>query len=153
MSQIDLDWLVETAKDMDSIAEIGCLHGRSSFALLGACEGPVYCIDPWDPEHDSDCYASFMAFCGRFDNLRVIRGCSPAVADQVPDVDFTFIDGDHSYEGTKADIEAWLPKTRKVLAGHDYTHPEYAGVKKAVDEVVGDRMRVEGKTSIWVVEL
>ena len=48
-----------------------------------------------------------------------------------------FIDGDHSYEGCKADIEAWLPKLREggVMAGHDYEHPQFPGVKKSVDEI------------------
>ena len=28
--------------------------------------------------------------------------------------DLVFLDGDHSYEATRADIEAWLPKVRPV---------------------------------------
>ena len=52
-------------------------------------------------------------------------------------LDLVFIDGDHSYEGCKADIEAWLPKLRSggVLAGHDYGHKRFPGVKQAVDEM------------------
>lgn len=46
-----------------------------------------------------------------------------------------FIDGNHSYDGCKADIEAWLPHMKKggVVLFHDYdiTSP---GVIKAVDE-------------------
>lgn len=37
-------------------------------------------------------------------------------------VDMVFIDGDHSYEGAKGDIEAWLPliKPGGIMAVHDY---------------------------------
>lgn len=52
--------------------------------------------------------------------------------------DFVFIDGDHSYEGVVADIDAWLPKVRPGgwLCGHDYrnTHCPFPGVDRAVDE-------------------
>ena len=47
--------------------------------------------------------------------------------------DYVFIDGDHSYENVKADIDAWLPKVKLggILAGHDINFPE---VTKAVVE-------------------
>jgi predicted O-methyltransferase YrrM len=52
-------------------------------------------------------------------------------------LDFVFIDADHSYEGVKKDIVAWLPKVKKggVLAGHDYAWTP--GIRQAVDEVFG----------------
>jgi methyltransferase family protein len=136
---------------MRSVVEVGSLHGRSAFALLNACNGPVYCIDPWD----DDRYESFMDECGHFSNLVAIRACSPGAADQVPDVDMVFLDGDHEYEGVVADIEAWLPKTRKLLCGHDYGHPDYPGVARAVDEILGDQVVLAGPgdlEGIWTVQ-
>jgi len=54
--------------------------------------------------------------------------------------DFVFLDADHSYEGCKADIEAWSPKVKPGgwLGGHDYQNPNFPkfGVTKAVDEFV-----------------
>jgi hypothetical protein len=76
MSPAELTWLGEQAVKMDSVAEIGCLHGRSAYMLLKSCPGPVYCIDPWDDEQDL-CYDSFMSNCGEFDNLVAVRGYSP----------------------------------------------------------------------------
>jgi precorrin-6B methylase 2 len=134
---------------MESVAEVGSLRGRSAFALLTACQGPVYCIDPWP--RDSD-YESFMRECGHFPNLVAIRQRSPEAAAWVPDVDMVFLDGDHEYEAVAADIAAWLPKTRKLLCGHDYNSPEFPGVAKAVDEIFGDRLTF-GVGSIWTVRV
>lgn len=66
-------------------------------------------------------------------------------------VDCVFIDADHSYNGCKGDIQAWLPniKPRGILAIHDYKkhlltydeltcpHPRpWPGVDWAVDELL-----------------
>jgi predicted O-methyltransferase YrrM len=52
-------------------------------------------------------------------------------------LDFVFIDGDHSYEGVKRDLAAWLPKVKPGgwLMGHDYGNKPDGGVKRAVDEL------------------
>jgi hypothetical protein len=152
MSPAELTWLGDQAAGMGSVAEIGVLHGRSAFALLTACDGPVYCVDPWDDVGDH-CYGSFLGYCGHFPNLHAVRGYSPAAASEVPDVDMTFIDGDHEYESVVADIECWLPKTRKLICGHDYQNADggFPGVKRAVDEIFGDRVVVA--EAIWAVSL
>jgi len=47
--------------------------------------------------------------------------------------DFVFIDGDHSYEGSSADFEAYYPLVKKggIFAGHDIVLP---GVSKALKD-------------------
>lgn len=68
----------------------------------------------------------------------------------VDQVDMVFIDGNHSYEGCKADIEGWLPliKIGGIIAVHDYRkellapdpdgpHPKaWDGVSQAVEELL-----------------
>ena len=58
-------------------------------------------------------------------------------------IDAVYIDGDHSYEGVKSDLENALPIVRKYgwIMGHDYEmnmekaqHRYEFGVKRAVDE-------------------
>lgn len=59
-------------------------------------------------------------------------------------IDLLIVDGDHSYEGVKRDLEAWLSHMNKggIVFLHDYdaTDTEFAdmerypGVKQAVDE-------------------
>ena len=53
--------------------------------------------------------------------------------------DFIYIDGDHSYEGVRQDIELYLPKLRKggIIGGHDYSANEWPGVVKAIHETLG----------------
>lgn len=53
-------------------------------------------------------------------------------------LDFVFIDGMHTYEAVKQDIEDWTPKVRigGIVSGHDYYESKSGklGVVKAVDE-------------------
>jgi hypothetical protein len=159
MLPLELEWLYARAQTMDSVTEVGSLHGRSAFALLKACRGPVYCIDPWNDEGER-CLPSFLGYCGAFPNLHAVQGYSPAVIDRdaLPDVDMTFIDGNHGWDDIAADVEAWLPKTRRLICGHDY-QPDlgdaagYPDVARYVDETFGDRARRAPDTSIWYVDL
>lgn len=156
MSPVELTWLGEQAARMDSVVEVGVLHGRSAFALLTACPGPVYCIDPWDDVKD-ECLGSFLSSCGHFPNLRPVRGYSPAaVLAEVPEaVDMAFIDGDHEYASIMADIGVLLPRTRKLICGHDYQNANggYPDVAVAVREVFGSRLYNPPGTAIWAVDL
>jgi len=70
-------------------------------------------------------------------------------------IDWVFIDGDHSYEGVKADIEAWWPKVRLggLFSGHDYGKPRM-GVRRAVTEfalVKGLRVHETDNHSSWMI--
>lgn len=150
MSEADLRWLSARAAEMQSIVEVGSLHGRSSYALLDACPGPVYCIDPG--MH----VTQFMANCGHFENCVPIHGFSPgaAFADEIPSmIDMTFIDGAHDEASVLLDLDAWTPKTRRLICGHDYLHDGYPDVTSVVDSWFGDRVRQVDGSGIWYVEL
>lgn len=152
MSPDELTWLGERAAEMESVVEVGSLHGRSAFALLTGCPGPVYCIDPWDDAADQS-YGSFMGACGHFPNLVAVRGLSPAVATGIPDVDMVFIDGNHDEAQVTADIKGWLPKTNRLICGHDYIHGGgFPDVAVVVDRIFGDVVKVAPNSAIWYVE-
>lgn len=129
-------------------AEVGCLVGWTHFYLLENLPSiKLYAVDNWLSDSGSDHYSNqdknkevFYQGAAKFgDRCTILEMDSISAAKKVPDesLDFIFIDGDHSYEGCKKDILAWLPKIKKTgwLLGHDYH--QYPGVKKAVDEIFG----------------
>jgi predicted O-methyltransferase YrrM len=77
------------------------------------------------------------------DRVTQIIGDSKTIAPLFADgtVDMVFIDGDHRYEGVKADILGWMPKLKKdgVMSGHDFdqaamiVNPRYIDAKKDQD--------------------
>jgi hypothetical protein len=107
----------------------------------------LYMVDKWEPntierhmlvpefEGELDCLVQLQA-CHELaakallhtefakDRRHVIQGRSVDEAKTFVDqsLDFAFLDADHTYEGVKADIEAWLPKVKPGgwLCGHDY---------------------------------
>lgn len=160
MTANELAWLERVAGRMNRIAEVGSWKGRSTSALLRGCPGPVYAVDHWQGSREEregphreavtgDIFADFMANVGEFPNLRVRRGESTRIASGLPLMDMVFIDAGHSYDEVTADIEAWAPKAVKLIAGHDY-HME--GVRRAVDEAFGDRVKTAAE-SIWYVNV
>lgn len=146
------------------MAEVGVLTGRLSEYILRNSDAHLLMVDNWQTaDNQPETYkatrdahalhadvalvdnhrAQSLAVAGRYPERADIReGWSTEVAHGVPDgsLDMVFLDADHSYEGVRADIEAWLPKVRKGgwIGGHDYGNDEpaydFSGVKRAVDE-------------------
>ncbi|GAG75308.1 unnamed protein product [marine sediment metagenome] len=80
----------------------------------------------------------------------------------IPDnLDFVYIDGNHSYEYVLRDIELYFPKVKEggVVGGHDYHNESKAReVKKAVDEFTKKnqlKLHIKGGltgTDWWVIK-
>lgn len=77
------------------------------------------------------------------------REAAKEVGEEV--LDFVFIDADHSYEECLADIKLWTPKVRKggLVSGHDYMHPNFPGVARAVHEVFGKSVNKTQDDHVW----
>ncbi len=140
----ELTWLYQISQKMESIVEIGCYKGRSTYVLASGCQGKVYAVDPlnwkawWD--HTGDTYSDFQENMKEFSNLAVMRMTSAeaAVSDLIPPmVDMVFIDGDHAYEEALKDLTLWAPRARKLVCGHDLYHNECPGVEQALNEFYG----------------
>jgi hypothetical protein len=91
------------------------------------------------------CYRELTDYFKAKPSVVVTKGDSVASMNTYPDqtFDMIYIDGDHSYEGCKRDLETAFRKIKKggYIMGHDYemnmkkAHKEYFfGVKRAVDE-------------------
>ena len=64
---------------------------------------------------------------------------------QIPEwLDLLLIDSSHEYEQTRAELAAWLPRLPSdgLLWLHDYSGG-YPGVKRALDEVLGEQLVAE----------
>lgn len=162
MSVEELNWLYNTAKNMDSIVEIGCWKGRSTHALCSGCKGKVYAVDHFkgstgeEEAHkeaqEKDIRKEFEKNMEGFNNLTLLPISSKEAMEKFKDkeVDMVFIDGSHDYESVKEDIEGWLPKCKKLISGHDFS-VDWEGVQRAVKEKFGDQIDVVD--TIWIVDL
>lgn len=141
MGHEEIDWLKAEAMLLTRdpiIINIGAAAGVSTLAMLEARpDALIYSceMDPGAGEYSS------LERAG-LDKSRVIRlGKSQAEGlrfDQ--DVDFIFVDGGHSVCDVTGDIAAWLPHLKPgcVIAFHDYSNPGFGGVRRGVDQAIGD---------------
>jgi hypothetical protein len=162
MGREDLEWLHDTAKRMASVVEVGCWKGRSTYALLAGCLGPVYAVDHWEGATLQEAAAvkagvkpfeDFMRNVGKFKNLVVVKMSSDEAANSelVPaQIDMVFLDAEHEYEAVIRDLRLWAPKTRKLICGHDWA---FASVRKAVNEFFGPDKVITGPGDIWQVKM
>lgn len=153
-SQLYMEMVAAAPKDRESLfVEVGSWLGRSA-ALMGTeihnSRKPIrlICIDPWadggpdlrDTRYFKDLKQSpYDLFCANVqpvkEYLLPLRMPSFEAVEHIADqsIDFLMLDGDHSYETVKKEIQLYLPKMKDggVISGDDYTWP---GVKQAVDE-------------------
>lgn len=74
-------------------------------------------------------------------NVKIIRGTSAEAINEVnEELDFVFIDGDHSYEAVLKDISLWCGKLKPngLILGHDYTWNGDHKTKRPVCRAVND---------------
>lgn len=128
-----------------TVVEIGSYLGASAlFFASGIKErgGKLYCIDTWYNEGMAEGQRdTFEEFLKNIEPMRhfiiPLRGQSVDIAKTFNErIDLLFIDGDHSYEGIKGDVESWLPKIKDdgIIIFHDYGWAE--GVKRVVKEYI-----------------
>jgi len=160
MSLAELQWLYQTSQKMESVVEIGSFKGRSTYALLSGCKGPVYAVDPFPgnpfPANPGSTYDNFVMNVGHFENLKIVKMTSEIAAGDghiPPQVDMVFIDGDHNYEEVLKDLRMWTPRARRIICGHDFLDPQWPGVRQAVEEFYGKDKVISGPDFIWAVTL
>lgn len=122
--------------DIKSIAEVGVWKGDFAAAILSRC--PLverYClIDPWAKLDDWNkplntdsleaAYRETMEKVRPFgDRVVVLRGRTREVADQLPTLDFAYIDGDHTLRGITIDLINVWPRIRPGgwIGGDDFS--------------------------------
>lgn len=135
------------ANNKAHILEVGSYIGASACCFGAEIKrigtGKIFCIDTWNndamSEGNRDTFSEFSKNTAPFSEFIIpVRGFSTEVVEQVArqanHLDLLFIDGDHSYEGVKADWEAYkhFLKPGSLVVFHDYGWAE--GVKRVIEE-------------------
>lgn len=145
------------------VVEIGSYHGRSScfiaFGLKLRGQGILHAVDHFEgsPEHqegggnedeavvsEGSTLSRFLLNLNRYGLSQYVK---PTVSSSVEaakkwsgdPIRLLFIDGDHSYEGSKADFDAWSANVAPegVIAFHD-VGDSWPGVTRFFQETVAD---------------
>ncbi len=179
MSDAELRWLAQRARQSKVFVQVGAWHGKSSRAIADNLppDGKLYDIDAWtgsnaeldtnhwsarllDGDHAFDEYARGMwdhLASGKVTPLKM-RGKNGAalLRDMGIKADTVFIDGGHGPGETREDINWFLPlrKDGGIIAGHDYMHPDgmWNCVGPEVKEVFGSNIGNPEGTSIWYTD-
>jgi predicted O-methyltransferase YrrM len=166
MNDDELEWLASAARNARAILEFGCYQGRSTRALADNTNGVVFAVDPWglpyynddgsqakwlDVENAHKYFKDNMNDLIKIGRVVPIQDYSWAFHSAFK-FDLIFIDGDHRYDQVRDDIHLALRYVRRngIISGHDYGHPTWPGVKKAVDEIFPN---VKIVNTIWYVEI
>lgn len=140
--------------------------------------GRVYAVDHWlgqlrDPaaapsreikvQHNGDGSAVRKMFDANLADLvksqRVVAvehdsqlGVPQPLLRLVGKVDMLFVDGDHSYQGCRSDVEQFslLVRDGGIICGHDYNNQvRHQGVRDCVEDLFGAAVKTHG--TIWWV--
>lgn len=126
--------------------ELGVWTGHNMGHLLESCSNikMLYGVDPYLPYQDWNRYidenvmenaknTALKNITPFKERSELIIAKSEDVAERFNDLDFIFIDGDHSYEMCFKDLNLWYHRVKRggIFSGHDFTLP---GVNKALLE-------------------
>lgn len=152
--------LLKMMPEKSICAEIGVWKGAFSQRILKVAKPKkLHLIDPWlfQPEyperwyggsqaqgqtHMDGIYEAVVRSFGALKNVVIHRELSHVAAAQFHEgyFDWVYIDGNHSYEFVKSDLELYAKKVRQggFIAGDDYYWGPLQGfpVKRAVDEFI-----------------
>lgn len=139
------------------VAEVGCAEGIFATEMYGWGLDKLYLIDIWENVpfiegcasfeqkwHDSN-YERVKGLFGDKPNVVILKGFSYKMANEIPDEScgLIYIDGDHTYNGVRADINSFWPKLINggIMAFHDFGNMQY-GVNRAVQEFTRNEQKI-----------
>lgn len=150
---------------IQSICEIGVFESQNFRRLLAGHPKIIVGIDSWTRDgnigHNDSDYTQermdaqceyFKTLMLQFPSVRLYREYSYEAVKHFPDeyFDLIYIDGDHSYDGVRQDLEDWWPKVKKgrFFTGDDYSysHAPVTGLKFGVIPAVNEFAEKRGLT-------
>lgn len=164
--------------------EVGVREAYYARNLLSCCNGlHLYCVDVWGDFTEnqfsrykasgdniqnaspikgmrqlSEAAARLENFAGRVNIIQLSSQRASKLFSE--ELDFVYLDADHTYEGVVEDIKHWWPCIKRggLLSGHDYGYNRIDtdfGVKEAVDEFANNnklKLNIWGGTNWGVVK-
>lgn len=129
----------------NTVVEIGSQQGWFAYRLLKFTKtAKLYCVDPWegqtifgDGEYNFEMWKQNLKPWIDSGRVEAVRSTSEFAAKTWnQEIDFLFIDGDHTKAAVKVDLRLWYPFVRKggLIAGHDYTGDWGKDVQGALKE-------------------
>lgn len=159
----EVDALIDFAKSLPENAvciNIGAGTGTSALAILEQRPDLMETFTTVDISRGSP-LGGLRNERNAFDNAGIALRHKQVLSDSVQagqefvgDIDFIFVDGNHTYEGVKGDIQAWIPKVKNggIAAFHDY-QPAYPMVKRAIDEFMSEHEEISYVRSMKVFRI
>lgn len=153
----DLMEIYAVANQPRHVLEVGCYRGVSTEFWALHC-ARVVAVDPWDTglsgRNMDAVWRAFLARVSHYPHVEIFPGYS-LTAPVEGLYDLVYLDGDHSYETVREEIQRFLPMVAEggFIGGHDYTETPAPGdgVKLAVDQTFGkSRVRTFSDGS-WLV--
>lgn len=143
-----MKYIKERSKDNKLIgAEIGVLYGNNAICILENLNIELlYLIDYKFPRWVIKRFRSFN------DRVIFLHCFSSNAVDKIADdLDFVYIDGDHSYNGVKEDIGLYYPKVTSsgVIGGHDFDANHIGLVSAVVEFGLSNNLKLSGKDKDW----
>lgn len=141
------------------LIEIGAWVGISTIEFAKHFES-VIAIDPWqnnvgditDNYDMGQAYEEYKKRISGFKNIKTVREFSYNIVNKIDNstIDIVYIDGLHTYEAVKKDMELFMPKIKNggFISGHDYCS-KFPGVINAVNERFIKPDRIFADTS-WI---
>lgn len=163
-----VDYISKTTNHELIGVEIGVYMGHNSENIMKKLPiKKLYLVDPYktyyqDPQKHAflppfiensknAAHIKMMPYTGRYQFIEMF---SNEASKYVPNqLDFVYIDGNHSYDFVMNDITTWYEKIRTdgVIGGHDYNLPE---VKRAVDDFAKTHNKTiqTGNIDWWIIK-
>jgi len=121
-----------------TMAEVGCYRGESTLIFMqsGKVE-KLYAIDTWRPGQFEIAEKEFDQNLSGY-NVEKLKMTMEEAINYLPQLDFVYIDADHSYEWATKDILASLKvvKSGGLIGGHDYADNYSTRVVRAVNQIL-----------------
>ena len=138
-----LEYLIKNLKDESIGVEIGVAQGFHSMGILDNLPNlkTLYLIDPYINNKFLNEFTKNILENNEYNKkVKFIRKMSYHAIKDIPEnIDFIYIDGNHSYRIVKNDIEMYHKKVKigGIFGGDDYIkNTEKEKVKLAVDEFI-----------------